>query len=345
MKDFTEILRNIGYPGVVSMENFRTPNFELVADVLYWMIRQYNPNIPIHEAIESEDDRIMFLRDIAQVLYDDVNITLNLEKLYTGDGYAVKELLKVANLLYSAHQTGISNDTDFQNDSNTKSESTTLNNLEWIQKANKAKSIASEITEHGAKLHELLEKEHKASEIRKIAMKFLDSFSDQLDNGPDYEHIDTSLSRILGQMEYNVDKYSKQLINLESDKRDLEKKINNKRLDMERNKKRLKNLETLRPAFMDEYEALEIDLKQSYEKYVDRFRNLHYLEKELATLEDSEAEKRSDIQRTMKRIQKKLKQEELEILRGEDSISIEFMNGNDSQKKSSFLMENEEVSG
>jgi hypothetical protein len=59
--DFTEIMRALGYPRLISvspmssvpqnlfdllkyylfrqMENFRSPNFELVADILYWMVK------------------------------------------------------------------------------------------------------------------------------------------------------------------------------------------------------------------------------------------------------------------------------------------------------------------
>ncbi|RYH24586.1 hypothetical protein EON65_16610 [archaeon] len=29
------------------MENFRKPNFELVADILYWMVKLYVPPFPI----------------------------------------------------------------------------------------------------------------------------------------------------------------------------------------------------------------------------------------------------------------------------------------------------------
>ena len=51
------------------VENFRTPNFELVADVLYWMVKRYDPEMVhnITDNIESEDDRVEFLTSISQV--------------------------------------------------------------------------------------------------------------------------------------------------------------------------------------------------------------------------------------------------------------------------------------
>ena len=34
------MMRSLGYPRLISMENFRTPNFELVADCLYWLLQR-----------------------------------------------------------------------------------------------------------------------------------------------------------------------------------------------------------------------------------------------------------------------------------------------------------------
>ena len=45
----------------------------------------------------------------------------------------------------------------------------------------------------------------------------------------------------------------------------LEAKIEKKRVELERNQKRLNTLKKVRPAFMDEYEKLEEELKKVYE--------------------------------------------------------------------------------
>ena len=37
---FTEVMKSLGYPRLISMENFRVPNFELVADTLYWLVHR-----------------------------------------------------------------------------------------------------------------------------------------------------------------------------------------------------------------------------------------------------------------------------------------------------------------
>lgn len=57
--------------------------------------------------------------------------------------------------------------------------------------------------------------------------------------------------------------------------------IKKKQTELERNEKRLKTLQNVRPAFMDEYEKLEQELQRQYDVYMVRFRNLEYLENEL----------------------------------------------------------------
>jgi len=36
LRNFCETMRALGYHRNISIENFRDPNFELVADILYW---------------------------------------------------------------------------------------------------------------------------------------------------------------------------------------------------------------------------------------------------------------------------------------------------------------------
>ena len=66
--DFTEQLRALGYSRHVSMENFRTPNFLLVADVLTWLVERYDPNIELPDDISTEQDRVAFLRTACQIM-------------------------------------------------------------------------------------------------------------------------------------------------------------------------------------------------------------------------------------------------------------------------------------
>ncbi len=98
--DFTEMMRALGYPRLISMENFRQPNFELVADILYWMVKLYDPETTISDRVEFENERVEFLTGIASLLANKARLKLNTKKLYASDGKAVQELLKLATLLY-----------------------------------------------------------------------------------------------------------------------------------------------------------------------------------------------------------------------------------------------------
>lgn len=103
LRNFTELMRALGYPRLISVENFRTPNFELVADVLYWMVKRYDPDMvhSISDNIESEDDRVEFLTSISTALHARAKIKLNAKRLYAANGNAVRELLKVLPALYA----------------------------------------------------------------------------------------------------------------------------------------------------------------------------------------------------------------------------------------------------
>lgn len=38
---FVEVMKDLGYPRLISLDSFRQPNFELVADCLYWLFQRY----------------------------------------------------------------------------------------------------------------------------------------------------------------------------------------------------------------------------------------------------------------------------------------------------------------
>ena len=53
---------------------------------------------------------------------------------------------------------------------------------------------------------------------------------------------------------------------------------------------------------MDEYEKLEMEIQDQYNVYLERFSNLHYLQKELEMCEKEESDKLRDASRTLKRM-------------------------------------------
>ena len=54
----------------------------------------------------------------------------------------------------------------------------------------------------------------------------------------------------------------------------MEAKIEKKKVELDRNQKRLLTLKKVRPAFMDEYEKLEEEFRKLYEGYIIKFRRM-----------------------------------------------------------------------
>ena len=69
----------------------------------------------------------------------------------------------------------------------------------------------------------------------------------------------------LQKITHNIEKVASNEANLEA-------KIEKKKVELDRNQKRLLTLKKVRPAFMDEYEKLEEELKKLYEEYIIKFR-------------------------------------------------------------------------
>ncbi|EGB07298.1 hypothetical protein AURANDRAFT_2738, partial [Aureococcus anophagefferens] len=314
LRTFAEMMRALGYQRLVSVENFRKPNFELVASALYWMVKRYDPEINVSDCIEKEDDRVDFLTVTAQALASKAKIKLNTKRLYAADGRAVKELLKVATMLYNA--------------SKANEEAAKEDPLREVQPLNSrikdiklARTLATEITDKGARLYDLLGKEKDVKQDRQSALNFLDTISSNLDSTVEHGHIQKSITTLVSNVSEDIEQMKKQCDELTADERTLDSKIKKKQSELERHEKRLKSLQTVRPAFMDEYEKLERELQKQYGVYLERFRNLDYLQNELEMYNKSEKEKVEENDRSLKRMQKRLREEELRILRGEQDIN------------------------
>ena len=250
LRNFTELMRALGYPRLISVENFRTPNFELVADVLYWMVKRYDPDMvhSISDNIESEDDRVEFLTSISTALHTRAKIKLNAKRLYAANGNAVRELLKVAQTLYAAQRV------DAEPAAEDEAELAPL--ASRLKDIKGARALASEITDRGARLYDLLGKEKDVKADRARALRFLELISSNLESTAEVQHIEKSVHVLISGVKETIDSMTKHCEELAHDEKNLRNRINKKQGELERNEKRLKSLQTVRPAFMDEYDRL-----------------------------------------------------------------------------------------
>lgn len=311
LREFTEIMRALGYPRRISVENFRTPNFHLVADILFWLVHKYDPLVNLTDNIETEHDRVDFLVQVANVFGTKARITLKCKNLYSADGKAVKELLKVARTLYRAMRLNETSTGKEVEDEEGTFNSSSLSDLKATR------LIANEITDRGAKLYDLLGNEDEMRDARTKALRFLDAVASNLDSRSEHAYLERTVRDTITAAKENVAALNRQVSELKADETALEAKIKKKTSELDRNEKRFKSMQNVRPAFMDEYEKLERELVEEYEIYLERFRNLDFLEHELDKYQQAEREKLEASDRALKKLQKKLRDEELRMFIGD----------------------------
>merc|ERR1719235_2274173 len=252
---------------------------------------------------------------------------MNPRKLYQADGYAVKELLKLAEKLSEAQRSVTTAAAPDIGD-----ETFTLNSK--LHDLKSTRSLCSQIVESGASLHDLLGGEHECRKDREKAINFLDGISRNLGSNSEIEQIERAVGAVLGSHSSQLEQMKAMTEELQKDEKGLEGKIKKKRQELDRLKKRLDQLTSVRPAFMDEYEQLEGELEKYYDQYVGRFRNLDYLEHELDSWNKIEEDKMAENERALKKMQKRLRDEEWRMLRGEGDEEEPSKKSGASKKKS-----------
>lgn len=123
------------------------------------------------------------------------------------------------------------------------------------------KSIATEITESGATLHDLLARENELKASREKALNFLHAISKDLDTTNEQDYIEKCIRDLVEQQKEQLSQMKKMVKNLETDEKNLDSKIKKRDGDLMRAEQRMKTLQNVRPQFMDEYEKLEQDLE------------------------------------------------------------------------------------
>jgi len=309
LRNFCELMRALGYPRLVSMENFRSPNFELTADILDWLLHRFEPHCDIPDDISTEAHRVQFIKLVAEKVVLRTGIKLNTRKLYGADGYAVKELLKLATVLSDAQRNSGSVDVEID-------DNFTLNSK--LSDLRSTRSLCSQIVETGAGLFDSLQKEVDVRQDREKALRFLEGISRNLESNCGHELVERAVNGMISQHGQQLEQLKTMTEELQRDEKNLEQKAKKKQLELDRCRTRLTNLVNVRPAFMDEFDRLEEELERFYEQYVGRFRNLDYLEHELDSLNREEKERIEENERALKKMQKRLREEEWALLRGED---------------------------
>ena len=270
---------------------------------------RYDPEISISDEISTESDRVLFLKSTAKIMLSKARVKLNLKRLYAADGYAVRELLKIANML---------------RDATTKAEgredAVAVESLDLDRKNLDPKQVrehATDITRCGAFLYDVLQNEIQSRDLRYRAVN----------SNIDLEEIERAVQNSIQSVKENITNLDIQLDELEKDKTNLESQgrraYSARRAELERSEKRLSTLQSVRPAYMDEYEQLQAKMQDLYTKYLERHRNLEYLESQLELHRSTEQRQIDAASKKIRKMQRRLQDEEMRILRGEVAIDDE----------------------
>ncbi|XP_062444273.1 clusterin-associated protein 1 isoform X2 [Rhea pennata] len=322
LRNFTEMMKALGYPRLISMENFRTPNFMLVSEVLLWLVKRYEPQTDIPPDVETEQDRVFFIKAVAQFMATKAHIKLNTKKLYQADGYAVKELLKITSVLYSAMNTKGIERTEVSEEDSSKFKFDLGSRVADLKAA---RQLASEITSKGASLYDLLGKEVELREAR------TESIARPLEINEAEKMMKIAIDDILEQVQKTKD----MLNNVALDEANLEARIEKRKLELEISQKRLQTLQSVRPAFMDEYEKIEEELQKQYSSYLEKFHNLSYMEQLLDDHRRTEQEMFEEAANMLHLMQNRLKEEEQNLLKSgnNDDSDVEIQDDEESDSE------------
>ncbi|CAH1391497.1 unnamed protein product [Nezara viridula] len=258
LRNFTEMIRSLGFVRLVSMENFRTPNFNLVADILIWLIKRFDPEANIHEEYTSEQDRVLLVRSAAEFMIEELKLS---------------------------------------------------------------RELATQVTTKGASIYESLGKEVELKEERYQSVS----------NFLELNKVEKALKETNFATKQNIESTKGFIENVAATENSLDSKIEKKKSELERNQKRLQTLKKVRPAFLEEFEKLEVDLQMLYKDYINKTRCLCYLEQVQEENAIAEQERMFKRQRETRKMMEELQLEDARKLM-EDDESLDVLADNVPQK-------------
>ncbi|CAM6104200.1 unnamed protein product [Calypogeia fissa] len=280
------------------MDSFQYPNFELVADCLNWLLLRYDPTIHLDLDISTDRHRVAFIKRATHIMLHGARVKLNSRRLYSADGYAAKELLKVASLLQKhAINTATRSGTFLELDSSIKAFDVKLKRL-----------IVNEITKHGGSLCGILDLEPTTQESRSKAT-IVNMNTDEIEQG---------LRGAISTMLESISSAQQNQETTAKDKEILQDKLDKRWLELECSEEHLSTIHNVRPAYMDKYKALQKVLQELFVVYSMTSRNLQWLQSQMEGHNQEEKEILDKADSCMHSLQHQLYKEELSIICGEE---------------------------
>lgn len=252
-----EHLKLLGYPHTFPLQALSSTfgclaSFYVVAEVLQWLAGLLEPGAVLPGGITTQDDRVLLIRSATEFFVTKSAIKLNPRKLYAASALTAGELQKITRLLIAPNES----EEHQEEDDNYRS----LNQVDIgdkIEDLRRARELSSELTQRGATLHELLQKEMHNKEARLA----------QANRPMELASVERTLKNAVASSQLKLQSNRAQLENARVELNALQSKLQRKKAELERTKQRLEALQKIRPAHMQEFEEYEKELKNLFQQY------------------------------------------------------------------------------
>lgn len=235
-------------------------NFELVFDILRWLIDQYEPGTIILGSSETEAERILLAKSCVEFFIVKTGIKLSALRLYAASSASARQLLKVVELIMQ-RPVDVLEQRDKQNFN-------TMSRIDdSINVRHRSKDLSTELMHLGASLFELLGKEKDNQEKRNI----------QTGRQLEQSNTDKLMTGVITGANLKLSRDRERLKTVLTEKQAISAKVDRKKADLERLKQRLDTLQKIRPAFSEEFDRAEEELQKLYSIYFKYVRCLDVL--------------------------------------------------------------------
>merc|ERR1712178_484052 len=239
--------------------------------------------------LDTETDRVMFVKAAAQLLASKLNIKIHTKRLYQADVMCISELSKLSSILYKAMVAASQTMGDQENNNQPVTLDKTGNSTleeelgditiddKTAASVKTLRALSSEIMDSGGELYELLQAEVGSDLVNSLNLDRLTS----LNKPARTEDIEKSIKKRILELKQKADSYNQQIARVDEDEMKLDGKIKQKKDELKRSEQRLETLKSVRPAFQDE---LEEEMKEAYTEYLSIYRNLSWLKSQIDDL-------------------------------------------------------------
>lgn len=265
VKTLVEHLNLLGYPHHVPIGALYTPHgsvaaFQIVADILTWLIESLEPGSQLIGGTSSESERVLLIKSVAEILVTKAGIKVNPRKLYSSSVASAGELLKITNVLIRAPENAINQEDDVGS-------ATEIDLSDKVDTLRRIRELSSELTVRGATLYDLLGKEVVNKEVR----------NQQAGRPMELGVVERNLKTAITALQNQIQSKRSQLEQSKVETANFNGRLQRKRQELERNQQRLSALQKVRPSYLEEFEKLEEELKLLFESYIVKHRTVDAL--------------------------------------------------------------------